>query len=87
MANTRAGNVIIVDTSAAFEDARYIKAIRYEAGTGTPTVTIKKGSSSGTVMYFADGANDLFEQVSIASPQGIHVTLAGTGTKAYIYLE
>lgn len=86
MANTRSGNVIIVDTTAAFVDAVNIVAVRYEAGSGSPSVTIKADSSGGTVVYFVDGANDLFEQVPIQCRGGIHVTMAGTGTKAYLYL-
>lgn len=86
MANTRSGNVIIVDTTAAFVDAVNIVAVRYEAGSSTPSVTIKADSSGGTVVYFADGANDLFEQVPIRCNGGVHVTIGGTSTKAYLYL-
>lgn len=86
MSNTRAGNVIVVDTSAQFIDATRICGVRYEAGT-TSSVTIKEGSSSGNVLYFVDGSTDLFEEVEIRSMQGIYVTMAGTGAKAYIYLD
>lgn len=87
MANTRGGNVIIVDTSAAFVDATRIKAVRYEPGTGTPSVTLKKASSGGNTIYFADGSTDLFEEVDVVSMGGVYVSLAGTGTKAYLYLK
>lgn len=87
MANTKSANVLVVDTTAAFAYPVRICGIKYEAGSGSPAVTVKADSSSGDTIYFVDGANDIFEQVMIKSTGGIHVTIAGTGTKAYIYLE
>jgi hypothetical protein len=87
MANARSANVLVVDTTAAFSVPIRICGIKYEAGSDTPSVTIKADSASGTVIYYVDGANDTFDQVKIKSTGGIHVTIAGTGTKAYIYTE
>lgn len=87
MANARAANVIVVDTTAQFSEHLRICGIKYEAGTDTPSVTVKSETSAGTIVYFVDGANDIFEQVHIQNTRGFHVAIAGTGTKAYIYLK
>jgi hypothetical protein len=87
MANVRVGNVIVVDTSAAFTGNYKICAIRWAPAGASPSVSIKKSSSSGSVMYLNDNAAAIIEEVELRSNDGIYVTLAGTGAKAYLYLE
>lgn len=86
MANAISNNVIIVDTSAAFEGPLYIKKIKYVAGATTPSASIKKKDSSGQIIYEVDGTEDLAEDVSIVALSGAYVTVAG-GSKLYLYLK
>lgn len=87
MANARSANVIVVDTTGALSEALKVVGIKYIAGSGTPSVSIKGGASaSGTVVYEEDAATDKFEQVLISDSKGLYITVAGTGTKAYLYL-
>lgn len=88
MANTQSANVIRIDTDAAFANAQRIKAIRYQAGTSSPSVTIHEGASAdNNIVYFADGTADIFEEVPIYSRSGVFVNVAGTGTVVFLYLE
>lgn len=85
MANSYSGNVIHVDTSAAFDYARNISAIKY-VGASNGTATIKRESSSGDLLWGAAGSSDLQENVNIRSSKGIYVTLANSAA-VYIYLK
>jgi hypothetical protein len=87
MANARAGNVIVVDTSATFAFPITIEGIRIIPGTGTPSVTIKQDDSSGTVLYENANTSPEYNQVCIKSSGGIYVAVAGTGTKVYLYTK
>lgn len=87
MANTRANNVIVVDTSAAFEGPLYIKAVKYVAGAGaSPAANIKQESATGTTIYEASGSGNLFEQACINAASGAYVTITD-GAKLYLYLK
>jgi hypothetical protein len=86
MANAQKSNVLIVDTSAQFAGTYYIKAIKYVGAGTTPTATIKADSTSGTVVWEDAAVTTTFNQVCINIKDGMYVTLAGTGTKLYIYL-
>lgn len=87
MANAWGGNVLVVDTTAAFAIPLRIKKIRYEAAASGPAVTIRETDSNGTIVFFCDDANDGTHDVCIKTTKGIHVTIAGTGTKAFLYTE
>jgi len=85
MAFTSAGNVIRVTSTQQFDRVIRIKAIRFEAGTAS-SVTIRADNNSGKLVYFADGASDLFEQAEISAKDGIHVTIVADAV-VYLYLE
>lgn len=85
MSNTRAGNVIRVDTSAAFTDVRRIKEIKY-VGAANGTASIKKTDSGGNLMWEAAGTSNVVDEVSLRSPTGIYVTLTNSAV-IYLYLE
>lgn len=88
MAVTRAGNVIRMtadnDTVAG---PIHICGIRYIAGTGSPSVTLKAGDTSGNNLYFNNNAASIFEEVEIREQGTVHLDLAGTGTEIYLYTE
>jgi hypothetical protein len=69
MANTRAGNVIRIDTSADFSDVRDIVAIKY-IGAASGTATIKRENTSGDIMWSESGTTNIFNEVQMRSPDG-----------------
>jgi len=89
MANARKANVWVIDTDGALNESVRICQVKVkDAGAGA-TLTIKKGGSSGTVIYTSTvGSNaERIEEVDIWIPKGSspYVTLsAGTG---YLYLK
>lgn len=85
MANTRAGNVIRVDTTATFEDARNIVAIKY-IGAASGTASIAKNGGGGGVVWSESGTTNVFNEVCIRTPQGVTVTI-GSGAVVLIYLK
>lgn len=85
MANARARNVIFIDSTGTFQGARKVRAVKYY-GAITSSVTIREKDSSGTVLWKEDGSGDVFQEVLIESPDGIHVTVTGTA-EAHIYLK
>lgn len=86
MANTRAGNVIRVDTSAAFTDVRNVRSIKY-IGASSGTASIKKTDSSGNVMWSATGTTDQVDNdLCIRCPTGIYVTVTNSAV-VLLYLE
>lgn len=85
MSNTRGGNVIRVDTSAAFTDVRSIEGIKY-IGNTNGTASIKKTDTNGAVLWEARGTSDTFDDVCLRSPTGIYVTVANSAV-VYIYLR
>jgi hypothetical protein len=88
MANTRARNVVIVDTTGAISGNLTICGIKYVPLGTTPSATIKEASSSGTVLWEDSGSTNVWNpECEIKCPEGIYVTLAGTGTKVYLYCK
>lgn len=87
MANTKGANVIRIDTTAAFSDAREIVGISYKPGSGSPAVTIRDTDSSGAILWEHDGTTDIFEDPYIRNSRGVHVTVAGSGTLVFLYLR
>ncbi len=85
MANARAANVLIVDTSAQFDGQHRVCGVKY-IGNTNGTASIKADSSAGVVVYEADGTADIFEDIRAALNHGMYVTITN-GAKLYIYLE
>jgi hypothetical protein len=86
MANAREGNVIYCDTDdSTFADAKNICGIKY-IGAASSSITIKAGSSSGNSLWEESASTNVFNEVCIHSPDGIHITVGGTAT-VYIYLK
>jgi hypothetical protein len=89
MANTRAGNVVRVDTSANFSNVREIATIKYigiTSGTCVITKATDAGDSSGSKLYEASGAtNELALDLDIRVNRGVYVSVAN-GAVVYLYL-
>lgn len=86
MANSRAGNVILVDTTATtVAEAIEISAIKY-IGASTSSVTLKAGTSSGNVLWEESATTNVFNEVQIREKDGVHVVITGTA-KVYLYLK
>lgn len=85
MANTRAGNVIRVDTSADFSDVRSIKGIKY-VGDTNGTAVIKKENTSGNRLWERSGTNQQFDEACIRCNTGIRVEVTN-GAVVYLYLS
>ena len=94
MANTRAGNVIRVDTSANFTDVREIRTIKFighssvVAGEITVTAAVAAGDNSGHLLW--DNGNltttDSAEhELHIVCGDGVYVNVAH-GAVIYLYL-
>lgn len=85
MANYRRGNVIFVDTTdSEFRDVRNVKSVKYiGASSGTANI---KCLSTGSILWQADGANDLFEEVCIRNSQGIEVEVTNSAT-VFVYVK
>ena len=84
MANTRGGNVIVVDTSAAFVDAKSIKAIKY-VGSASGTASLKVDGTSGNVVWEEAGESNVFNEVNLSNSGGFYVTVTNSA-KVYLYL-
>jgi hypothetical protein len=91
MANVKINNVIRIDTdNAVYAGPLKICGIKWKARGSTPSAQILADqNSSGTVLWESAIAADteVFEDVSINCPGGIHVDIAGTNSILYLYLE
>lgn len=86
MANTRAGNVILVDTSATFSDVRSVKTIKY-IGATSGTAIIKKTDTNGKNLWEESGDSTVYNQdVCIRCATGLRVEVTNNA-KVYLYLE
>ena len=85
MANTRAGNVVKVDTSGLLSDVRSIEAIKYIGNTSV-TALSQKGSSSGANLLEESGTGNVFNEVCIECPNGVYVTVTNSAV-VYLYLK
>lgn len=86
MANTRAGNVVRIDTTADLTDIRSICGIKYIGNTnGTARVEKYVAAGNGNLLWEQDGTSDLFEDVQIRSNVGIRVEITN-GAVVYLYL-
>ncbi len=91
MANSRAGNVLVIDTAAEFNEVLRIKAVKIvNANAGAQTSTIKAGGSSGTIVYSNEvgATSDDWEEVSIRFTKGDQAYVTpGTDCTVYLYLK
>ncbi len=93
MAVTRINNrTLVTADNDTITGPLYIESIRVIAGTTTPSVQLKVTNTSGAVLWesgtLAD--NEVHEsevELRIEADQVVHVDMAGTGTKLYIYSE
>jgi hypothetical protein len=86
MANHREGNVIFVDTDAAFTDVRSICGVKY-IGNTNGTATIKgSGASGGDVVWQEAGTANIYDQVELRDSEGVYVAVTN-GAKVYLYLK
>ncbi len=88
MANTRANNVIYVDTTGYTLDGPvWIEAIKYIGNTsGTALITTGTGGSGSRLWEEAGTNNQSADDVCIYASNGIHVAVTNSA-KVYIYLK
>jgi hypothetical protein len=93
MAVTQKNNRILVTAdNDTFTGPLCIECIRIIAGTTSPSVQLKETNTSGAVLWESGTLSDNAVQESVPelridAGQTVHVDLAGTGTKLYIYVE
>jgi hypothetical protein len=88
MAVTRAGSVIKVTAdNDTVSGPIKVCGIKYIAGTGSPSASIKAGSTSGNSLWETAATTEVFEEVEFYINDTLHFDLAGTGTAVYLYLE
>ena len=81
MANTLAGNVIFVDTSAAFDYCKNIDGIKFLGGSAGSSITIRSDSSTGNVLWQGlSSVGVVFDEVKIRNNTGMHVEVVGTAS-------
>jgi hypothetical protein len=87
MANHREGNVIYVDTDAAFADVRNVCAIKY-IGNTSGTANLKgDASSSGALLWEEEGTANVFDaDIEIRCDTGVYVTVTN-GAVVYLYVK
>jgi hypothetical protein len=85
MANTRARNVIKVDTTATFSGQTFIHSIKYIGGTsGAAVIT---DANSGNRLWEQSGTTNYTDSdICISATEGITVSITATCT-VYLYLE
>ena len=88
MANTYSGNVVFVDTSAAFSYMKDIDGIKLLGGsTGSSIVIRSNGSSTGDILWQGlSSVGAFFEDVKIRDNNGMYVVVTG-GASALLYLK
>lgn len=86
MSNTYTGNVIKVDTSAAFAHATRIDSIKYIGATSASAVITGNGASTGGNLWEQGGSATVMDaDVNIRDNQGVYVTVTN-GAVVYLYL-
>jgi hypothetical protein len=86
MSNTNAGNVIRVDTSAAFAAVRSVAAVKYIGATnGTATITSGTSGSGSKLWEESGSANQAVDEICIHDADGIYVTVTNSAV-VYLYL-
>ena len=87
MANYQSANVIFVDTSAAFPNAKRICGVRY-VGAAASSASIKADANSSGAVLWTDTATTSawYPELEIRDNNGVYVTITGTAS-VYIYLE
>lgn len=87
MANTRAANVIMVDTTAfTLDQTVIVSSVKYIGNTSGTAVITTGITGSGSRIYENSGATTQPVDEICAKTDGLHVALTN-GAKVYIYLE
>lgn len=86
MANSRAANVIRVDTTADFEGPINISAIKYIGAESGSAVIEANGSDSDLKLWEESGASNTFNQVCIRDARGVRVEVSNNAV-VYLYLK
>jgi len=84
MANTRAANVLRVDTTADFADLKNICGIKY-IGAASGTAVIKDKDTSGNTLWQESGTSNVFNEVKINAAEGMRVEVTNSAV-VLIYL-
>lgn len=88
MAVIRAGSVIKVTAdNDTIPGPINVCGIKYIAGTGSPSASIKDTNTSGNPFWETALTTEVFEEVEFRSQNDLHIDMAGTGTAVYIYTE
>lgn len=85
MANTRAGTVLRVDTSATFAEVRDIVAVKY-IGAASGTAVIKNENTSGAQVWEEAGTSNVFNEVKISCSKGVRVEVTNSAV-VYLYMK
>lgn len=89
MANSRAGNVLRIDTTVTFSgESICTTGIKYIAGGGTGSVTINeiKDEAAGDAVYEASGTLDVFDEAQMVCKQGVAISVVAPAV-CYLYLK
>lgn len=85
MANVQEGNVIRVDTSAAFPGVKRVRAIKY-VGAASGTAAIRGDAVVGGDLLWEHTGNVLaFEEPEFTAPGGIYVAVTNSAV-VYLYV-
>jgi len=88
MAVTSVGNVYKVTANGdTLPGIVSIVAVKYVPGTGTPTASIagNNEAGSGITVWSTASTAELCDRIQARCPEGVTVSMAGTGTVVYIY--
>lgn len=88
MANSYSGNVIFVDTSAAFDYAKNICGVKLLGGSVGSSITLRaNASSTGDILWQGlSSVGAIFDDVQIRDDRGVYAVVVGAAT-ALIYLK
>jgi len=88
MANSYSGNVIYIDTSAAFNYAKSIEGIKLLSGSAGSSITIRSNASStGDILWVGNcSAGVFFDEVKIRDNRGVYAVVVGAPV-ALVYLK
>lgn len=92
MAVTRGGSVVRVDTigSETLLDVKSISGIKWLPAGTSPEITIRDKDGSGSIIYneaVAAAGTSNFEEIKAQCKDGIHITLVGASSVAFIYTD
>lgn len=86
MANARNANVWVIDTAGTISQVTTAEYLVFIPGSDASRAAIQDAAGD-TIWETGASASRINDNVCIRDAQGIQVTLEGTGTKLYIYVE